>query len=415
MTHRLFPLLLGCARGLLGATLMVSGLTKAIDPAGTLYKLQEYAAAIGWGSALSATLLTIAAIALAATEWMLGLSLLLGTRRRLTTTLTMALMALMTLVALWLTIANPVSDCGCFGDAVRLSNTQTLLKNVLLLAASLLLWRRADSITPHPSPFARRIATHLSLLYVLAIAAWGLYRLPLVDFRPYHAGVNIPQAMQIPEGETPPKFETTFILQKDGEQREFTLDNYPDSTWTFVDSRTRQVEEGYTPPIHDLSFTLADTQEDITQQVLTHSGNTVLLVIRDLATAPQTHYGELNALYEAAQHRHMPFYALTAGTPQQIAQWRKTTAAAYPFAFTDATTLKTMLRSNLGVVLLRQGTVLAKWSNNNLPQPSDLKATHPTQPTPQRQLAMLILPYLLAMLLLLALPYIRKHQKQHTS
>ena len=95
----------------------------------------------------------------------------------------------------------------------------------------------------------RKLAMHLSVLYVLGIAMWGVYRLPLIDFRPFHVGADIQRQMEIPKGEEAPQFETTFILEKDGVQREFTLDNYPDSTWKFVDSKSVLVKEGFEPKI----------------------------------------------------------------------------------------------------------------------------------------------------------------------
>ena len=411
MTERLRQWLLPTARIVLGVALMVSGFTKAIDPRGTLYKLQEYAEAIGWGSTFSDTLLTTAAIALAVTEWMLGVALLMGVKRRFTTIVSVILMTVMTCVSLWLWIANPVSDCGCFGDAVRLTNFQTLLKNIILLAAAIFLWRNDEHLTPLPSATIRRIAMHLSLLYVAGIAAWGLYRLPLIDFRPYHVGVNIPEAMTIPEGETPPQFETTFLLEKDGQQKEFSLEDYPDSTWTFIDSRTKQVSEGYVPPIHDFSITDIDTQEDITQQLIGHKGYVILLLIHDLERADQSNYADLNSLYHYAEEQHIPFRCLTAGTQQQIEQWRKTTAAAYPFANTDETTLKTMARSNPALMLIRNGTILGKWSNNNLPKPDTILKEAQAQDTPATQTAKTVLPYLLVMLILMATALKRKHQK----
>ncbi len=402
------------ARVMVGVVLMLSGFAKAIDPQGTLYKLQEYAEAIGWGTAFGDTLLTVAAIVLAATEWILGIALLMGVRRRLTTTVTMALMAVMTIISLWLWIANPVSDCGCFGDAVKLSNGKTALKNIVLLAAAVFLWRYHNSLTPLCSVTVRKLAMHLSVLYVLGIATWGVYRLPLIDFRPFHVGADIQRQMEIPKGEEAPQFETTFILEKDGVQREFTLDNYPDSTWIFVDSQTRKVKDGYVPPIHDFSVTLTDTQEDITQQLLTHTGNTVLLIAYNLDEAQQSDYGEYNHMYDAARRQGIPFYCLTASTQEQIERWQQQTAAEYPFAITDETTLKTMVRSNPGLMLIRDGVIQAKWSCNNLPQVEEVVSNNTVQATPMRQLMATALPYIVLMLLLIGITKIRKHLKTHT-
>lgn len=387
------------ARILLGTALVISGFTKAIDPKGTLYKLQEYTNAIRWESAFGDAVFINFAVLLSAAEFIIGVSLLVGAHRRLTSAMAMALMALMTVTTLWLWIANPVSDCGCFGDAIRLTNGQTLLKNVVLLAAAVFVWRFHRDIIPLPSVTARRLMIHGSLLYVLLIAAYAIYRLPLIDFRPYHVDTNIRQAMAIPEGKDAPQFETTFILEKNGQLREFTLEEYPDSTWTFVDSKTVKTKEGYQPPIHDFNITLQETGEDITEQVITHQGPVLLLIMYNLDKAQQYNYVEINNIYEHAKRHHVPFYCLTAGTAEQVVKWQKLTAAAYPFATTDETTLKTMIRSNPGLMLINSGIILAKWSNNNLPDPKEAIKPQQRQNSPIVQTALVLTPWLLFMLL----------------
>ena len=220
------------------------------------------------------------------------------------------------------------------------------------------------------------IVVNYAILFILAISLWCLYFLPLFDFRPYHIGADIPAGMTVPEGEQPPQFETTFILEKDGKQKEFTLDNYPDSTWTFIDSRTVQVAEGYEPPIHDFSIEVRETGDDITDSVLHDPGYTFLLIAPNLAKASDTNFGEIDQLYEYAREHGYPFYCLTASGDDAIERWRDLTGAEYPFCMTDETTLKTIIRSNPGLLLLKGGVVLNKWSHNRLaghgsPQDSD--------------------------------------------
>ena len=196
---------------------------------------------------------------------------------------------------------------------------------------------------------------------------WSLYTLPTFDFRPYHVGADIRKGMEIPEDVPQPQFETTFIMEKDGVQQEFSLDNYPDSTWTFIDSKTIQTEKGYVPPIHDFSITLRGSDEDITDQVLSRAGYTLLLIAPHLERADDTNFGEINQLHEYAIEHDIPFYCLTASTDKPIRRWIELTGAEYPFCTTDETTLKTMIRSNPGLMLLRDGVVAAKWSHNQLP------------------------------------------------
>ena len=117
-----------------------------------------------------------------------------------------------------------------------------------------------------------------TILFVFALSVYCQHNLPIIDFRPYKVGVNIKQAMEIPEGAKPSVYDTRFILEKDGVKKEFSLEDYPDSTWTFVEARTVLKEKGYEPPIHDFSMLSVETGEDITEKVLTDEGYTFLLV-----------------------------------------------------------------------------------------------------------------------------------------
>ena len=281
-------------------------------------------------------------------------------------------MSIMTLLTLWIVIANPVKDCGCFGDAVVLSNGQTFIKNIILLAIALMLLKWPTSMVRFVSKKTQWIVINYTVIFALALSAWSLWDLPLFDFRPYHVGANIARGMKIPQGAPQPQFETTFILEKNGQQKEFTLDNYPDSTWTFVDSKTVQTAEGYVPPIHDFSIQDNKTGEDITQEVLNDTGYTFLLISPTLAYADDSNFGRIDQIYEFAQDYGYRFICLTASSDKDIAKWQDITGAEYPFYTTDATTLKTMIRSNPGLMLLHHGTIIQKWSHNKLPQPEEL-------------------------------------------
>lgn len=359
-------------RLLMAATFIFSGYVKAIDPLGTQYKLTDYLQAMGIGSLLPEWTLLVGAVLLAALEFSLGIFLLFAIRRHLVSKIVLALMSIMTLLTLWIVIANPVKDCGCFGDAVVLSNGQTFIKNIILLAIALMLLKWPTSMVRFVSKKTQWIVINYTVIFALALSAWSLWDLPLFDFRPYHVGANIAQGMKIPQGAPQPQFETTFILEKNGQQKEFTLDNYPDSTWTFVDSKTVQTAEGYVPTIHDFSIQDNKTGEDITQEVLNDTGYTFLLISPTLAYADDSNFGRIDQIYEFAQDYGYRFICLTASSDKDIAKWQDITGAEYPFYTTDATTLKTMIRSNPGLMLLHHGTIIQKWSHNKLPQPEEL-------------------------------------------
>ena len=360
------------ARTVVGLTFILSGLVKAIDPLGTQYKIQDYLAAIPPSLSLPDMLTLLMSVSLSMVEFTLGAFMLTAISRRVTARLTLLFMVVMTAVTVWIYIADPVKDCGCFGDALTLPNLETLLKNIVLLALAALVAWRPTHIGRLMSRSNQMLLGQMLMVTPVALSFWCLYDLPLIDFRPYHIGADIKAGMEIPEGAEQPVFDTTFIMEKDGERREFTLDNYPDSTWTFVDSKTVTVKEGYVPPIHDFSITAADG-EDITDMVLGREGYTFLLISPDLDKADDQNFGDIDQIYEFCQDNSIPFYCLTASTEKSQQHWQNITGAEYPFCMTDATTLKTMIRSNPGLMLLEKGVVRGKWSHNRLPETTELE------------------------------------------
>ena len=385
-------------RFILAATFIFSGYVKAIDPLGTLYKLKDYATAMALNDILPDWALVIVAIGLGALEFSLGVFMLFAVRRHAVSKLTLALMSVMTALTVWIYIADPVKDCGCFGDALTLTNGETLLKNIVLIAcATLVAWRPVD-MARFISRTNQWIVKYYTIAYIVVTSVYCLYTLPIFDFRPYRVGTNIKQGMEIPEGAEQPEFESTFILRKNGVTREFTLDNYPDSTWEYVDTKTVQTKKGYEPPIHDFAITTNDTGEDITEQVLTKKGYTFLLVSPRLAVADDSNFGDIDQIYEYAAENGVDFFCLTASTNEDIERWRELTGAEYKFCNADETTLKTMIRSNPGLILLKDGTIIGKWSHNALPQTDDLTAPLKQLPigkaqndsTPERLLIVLL-------------------------
>jgi triosephosphate isomerase len=358
--------LVNICRLVLAVTFILSGFVKAVDPLGTQYKLNDYLEAMHLGDLVPQTVTLMGSIALSTVEFCIGIFLLFVIYRRLTSRLTLLVMSIMTVLTVWIYMADPVSDCGCFGDAVVLTNGQTLLKNTILLACAVIVaWKPLDMLRfiSHTNQW---IVINYSVLFILFVAGYALYDLPQFDFRPYHVGANIKEGMEVPEGAEQPQFETTFIMEKNGERREFGIDNYPDSTWTYIDTRTVQTKQGYVPPIHDFSITTPEGEE-LTEEILNDKGYTLLLISPHLEDADDSQFDLINQIYEYAEDNDYPFYCLTASGEQGISRWRDITGAEYPFALTDETTLKTIIRSNPGLLLLKDGTVIRKWSHNRLP------------------------------------------------
>lgn len=354
-------------RFVLAVVFIFSGFVKAIDPFGSFYKIQDYLTAFNLISWFPGYWPLLFAVLLAAIEFCAGIYLFLGIRRKISSTLAFLLMLVMTPLTLYLALADPVSDCGCFGDALVLTNWQTFGKNVVLLVAAVTVFRQWREITRFITLKMEWIFSMYTILFVFALSAYCLRNLPLLDFRPYKIGTNIKAGMEIPEGAKLSVLETTFVMEKDGKRKEFTLDNYPDSTWTFVETRTIVKEKGYEPPIHDFAMQSLTSGTDITDSVLTSRGYTFLLVAHRIEEADDSNIDLINEIYDYSVEHGYGFYALTSSPEDAIALWCDRTGAEYPFCQMDDITLKTIIRSNPGLLLIKDGTILNKWSDSQLP------------------------------------------------
>lgn len=354
-------------RFLLAVVFIFSGFVKTVDPLGFQYKIQDYLEAFGMSSWFPSFFPLMVAIILSAIEFSLGVCLFFGIRKKSSTLLAFLLMIIMTSLTLYLALSNPVSDCGCFGDAWVLTNWQTFWKNVILLIAAYSVFRWKKLIVRFISSKTEWLVSLYTVLFVFALSFYCLIHLPILDFRPYRIGQNILQGMEIPERAKPNVYETVFILEKEGVKKEFTLENYPDSTWKFVDSRTILKEKGYEPPIHDFSLMDMSTGEDVTEKVLSDQNYNFLLVAHRIEEADDSNIDLINEIYDYSVENGYGFYCLTSSPEEEIELWRDKTGAEYPFCLVDDITLKTIIRSNPGLVLIKSGTILNKWNDADLP------------------------------------------------
>ena len=357
---------------MLGATFVFSGFVKAVDPLGTYYKIQDYLTAFGMQQLLPDIVPLLMSVLLAVLEFAVGMHLLLGIKRRLTTRLALLIMLMMTPLTFYLALTNPISDCGCFGDALVLTNWQTFGKNVVLLTCAIVVFITPWNMVRFLTKKMEWTLSNYSVVFALVLAGYCLATLPIIDFRPYKIGNNIREGMEIPEGAKPTVFDTRFIMEKDGVKQTFTVDNYPDSTWTFVSAETVVVEKGYEPPIHDFVMESLETGEDITDEMLDDPGYTFLLVMHRTEEADEGYIDLINELYEYCQENGYKFHALSSSSSEAIELWRDRTGAEYPFCIMDDITLKTMVRSNPGLMLIKEGVVLNKWADSQMPDEFDL-------------------------------------------
>ncbi len=200
--------------------------------------------------------------------------------------------------------------------------------------------------------------------------------MPILDFRPYKLGANIPALMSIPEGAPEDEYAYSFIYEKEGVRKEFTLENAPagDSTWTFVESRTKLIKQGYVPPITAFQIHDADGA-DVTDKLLNDPKGLFLLIAPRLEEADDGRIDEINNVYDYALENDLDFYCVTGSSAAAIAVWSDKTGAEYPFLMADDVLLKTIIRSNPGLVLMRKGTILMKWHYNDIPREEDLRTT----------------------------------------
>lgn len=367
-------------RFVLAVVFVFSGFVKAVDPLGTQYKIQDYLEAFGWAETVPEFFPFLASVCLGMVEFCLGVYLFFGIRRKIAPRLTVVIMAVMTPLTLWLALTDPVADCGCFGDAVVLSNWETFGKNVVLLAMSVFVLKNRRLLFPLATVRFDWLIGLYAFIYILGIMTYSYRGLPVFDFRPYFVGADIREGMKVPEGKKPTQYETLFVMSKDGVEKEFTLDNYPDSTWTFVDARTIVKEKGYEPPIRDFSILRHEDGEDITEEVLAEKGYTFLLVSHQLALADDGEIDLINELYDYSLEYGYKFYGLTSSSDEDIQNWQDYTGAEYPFGLMDNITLKTMIRSNPGLILLKDGKVIHKWGDNQLPDEYELTGPLDTLP-----------------------------------
>ena len=414
---KIMRFLVELARVTVGATFVFSGFVKAIDPLGFAYKIEDYLIELQMTGLFPLAL--AAAVFMVVAEFYFGVALLAGIYRKWTVRLIGLFMAFFTPLTLWIAIANPVEDCGCFGDALTISNWETFYKNVVLLVATVLLLFKWQQVTPL---FSRKTAPAVALFTVLfgiLFSLHNVYRLPVMDFRPYHLGANIPRLMHV-DPEKADVLETLFIYSKEGVEQEFTEEDYPwdDSTWTYVDMVTRVVKEGEKPKIEDFAIgTLycdeADGQwrtgDNITDMILSEPSYLFLMIAHSLEDARVGKLDRFREIHRYAEENGYPFYLVTASSPAHVDEWEARYRTGFQFTHADERVLKTMIRSNPGLILLQQGIVINKWDDRSVPRMEQLNVpledSPPVKPgnratAEKRRLGVIALLFIVPLLLL---------------
>ena len=355
------------SRIFVGLLFIISGLIKLNDPVGMSYKLVEYFSE----PVLNLPFLTPYALAFSLlvviAETVLGVFLLIGYQRKFTLWSLMGLIVFFTFLTFYAAYFNKVTDCGCFGDALKLTPWQSFSKDVVLLALITLIIFNSRHIKPVFTNSAQKIVAYTALLASCFMGYWVLNHLPLKDFRAYKVGTNITKAMEIPEGAPKAVVEMVFIYNVNGVNKNFTekdLMNLPEGA-TFVDRIDKVISEGYKPPVHDFSMELNGS--DYKDELLVEP-KLLVFVAYDLEKANPEGLKKLESLQQKALKKGYKVIAMTSSDVTLIAKTKKQYGCTFDFYFCDGTTLKTIERANPSIVVMHKGTIMQKVHYNDSEQ-----------------------------------------------
>lgn len=349
MPERKFLLFKTCvwlARIVVGLTFVVSGWAKAVDPWGFIYKIEDYLTV--WSIDVAREITLTGAISLSVAEFITGVLIVTGCWRRLSVMVAAGFMTVMLPLTAYIAIADPVPDCGCFGDFIIISNTATFLKNIVLFALVIYLLKyntRVKGLYRHSLQWQ---TVAVSLVFVVTVSFIGYRYQPVVDFRPFKTGSVFPPA----SAEDDP--DVIFVYSKDGEEREYNIDNLPDSTWTFVSRIDRTTTE-------DNSFAVFDGYDDVTG-LLVSDKPLLLLVVNDPG-AGYLYRSRLVMQFAALIEREGgEMVAILAADADGVEKWRNLAAIDTDIFTADDTSLKMLARGDTALVYIVDGHIV--WKRN---------------------------------------------------
>ena len=365
--------LVNIARGLVGGLFIFSGLVKAIDPKGLSYKMQEFFevwARDGFLPKLMNTFnehsLTFS-IVIITLEVFLGLALLVGWQKKMTTWLLLLLTLFFTFLTAFVLFTGKIKACGCFGDCIPLTPTQTFTKDIILLVLVVLLLMGHKFIQPLFKPIICPAILAMAISGVLFLQTYVQHHLPLKDCLPFKVGNNILELRKMPKDAVPDKFDYTFVYQKNGEKKEFGVNNIPDSTWQFVDRKQTLVQKGKNniPLINDFSFT-TESGNDTTEAILGQEGEYYLMYtsLFDDIKNPAKDWMEDIILLIKANTLNKKLFIVTTQIEQSKKRYQvfiEGKKITQPIFTCDATALKTVARSNPTLYLMNGSIVKQKW------------------------------------------------------
>lgn len=346
-------------RLVVGGIFIFSGFVKAIDPWGTYYKVTEYLLTLGWDTLASQALFF--AFALPALELLLGVAIFVGAYRRSAPIAVLLFMALMLPLTLWLAVTNAVPDCGCFGDALILTNWATFGKNLLLTLGALFLLLFGRHVPGVFGPAVQWMVMAATFVATMAIAWQGYFTQPLIDYRPYPTGTRLVSSQPSTNDQ-----DYLFIYKKDGQEHEFTIDSVPDEEdgWTFVDRR-EVVKQPQALQAGERTIAVTDHGTDSADELL-ENDSLLLLLFPDLPQVSIATTFVINELTDKARNHGVAVSGLTSASDGQIAEWIDISMAEYPMLVADDSDIKMLARGNPAVVYVKQGVIKWKRTLNSI-------------------------------------------------
>jgi len=352
------------ARILVGLLFIVSGLIKLNDPVGFSFKLEEYFSVGVLNLPFFIPYALAIALFLVIFELILGVMLLLGFRVRFTVWSLLLMIIFFTFLTFYSAYFNKVTDCGCFGDAVKLTPWESFEKDCILLVLILILVAWQQYIHPLLKPVPRALVVLLVLVACGVFGNYVLNHLPVVDFRPYKIGANISDGMKVPKDAPIAIFEYTWTFLVNGEEKAVvTQGDYPSVDGEFIGVDTREIQEGYEPPIHD--FTIERGGQDYAD-ILLKEDNLVMVIAYDLAKTHEEAFSKIKEVTDRAMDKGYRVIGMSASDATSAYSLLQKYRLNFDFYFTDQTTLKTIVRSNPGVLVLHRGTITQKVHYNDL-------------------------------------------------
>lgn len=368
-------------RVLLGALFVMSGLVKGIDLWGFIFKIEDYLGV--WGMSQPRSLVLIGALLISGYEFVFGFLLAAGCYKRVAVWALLAQMAVMLPLTGYIVVANPVSDCGCFGDFWVISNTWTFIKNILITIALVFLLVFNHRLRSGMfKPAIQWIVGAWVSLYFIIVALYGYNVQPMADFRPYPVGAalvagsddyaedeaDVEDDAGFEEGDDADDDaaeEMTFIYERDGERREFSIDDLPDSTWTFVDRV--EPRSGASSEISGTDFVVYDREgDDVTSEAVSAVGTELLVVIPEPQRIDISYTYFLNELKQWADTSDVRMACLIASDRRGIDYWKDISMASYEVYSAEDTKLKELVRGTMSLVELQDGRVAAKYTLSSI-------------------------------------------------